>query len=88
MAIYRYKPVDNSVIDIRKREVIQHGHRDEDALKDALIKNALVMMHQHSLRYITQNLWLRTFFEEHNKKIRTKPMDKIMNVINLWLFLK
>lgn len=88
MAIYRYIPYDNKVLDIRKREVVEHGKRDEESLKDALIKNALVMMHHHSLRYTTNSLWLKTFMEEHNKKIRTKPLDKIMNVVNLWLFLK
>jgi hypothetical protein len=80
MAQYRYIPYNQNIIDIHKR--------DAQLNKDALIRNALVLLHQQHKRLTSTSLWVRTYLEEHNKKIKTKPIDKIMNVINLWLFLK
>ena len=84
MAIYKKTIIPyNSGTDLKK---LYPERRTEQEFKGALISNALLNIKRVNRDYCESDAYLKKLFEAHNNKIRTKSIEKITNIINLWLF--
>ena len=60
--------------------------RKDSEIKGIIINSALVDLRRIHREYSETDQNLAKLFEAHNKKVRTKSFERLVDVVNLWLF--